>query len=232
MDDKTKVIVHTEKATLTPKNLDDPVKILYPQVILGIHADKEASIVPKNFHKEWYYNKNCQFKECSIEQYSEINDPWIWDGHIWITVKRNDDLKTYSLWKDGYESKNKKIRIENNGPGTDIREDIDKINTPKGIGIINRYYLLSIEQENLLHKLLNNNITYEYPNYQCATWTADIVESVAGENLHPQDGYYLEKTLGILTPRMVASMIKHYESTDKTDKTVGEAKIRTKPRLN
>lgn len=143
--------MHKEQAAITSKDLNDPVIIKYPQIILGIHANAKAVA--------GYSNKGrIQHGRMAGAPGTEFNIPGPNQGHIWLTVTRvGGEMVTYGLWPDGYVNQDETVKIEDNGPGSDIRVNIEKI----GIGKVHRYYLLSIEQENLLHDLLHNNVTYD-----------------------------------------------------------------------
>jgi len=238
-----KITVHTEKATITSKQLDDPVIIKYPQIILGIHANAAAV--------EGYSQPDgCRIQHGKMEgaPCTEIKSPRPDRGHIWLTVERvGGEMVTYGLWKDGYVNEDKTVKVEDNGPDSDIRVEIDKQTRPydpkkKGIGKVHRYYLLSIEQEQLLHDLLHNNVTYtagwlDPSGYQCATWAADVVETVVGESFRPDQygypyQYSADKNRGIVSPRIVAAMIKSYEGREETINNSTDAKQGTKPSKN
>ena len=62
------------------------------------------------------------------------------DGHAWITVTRNGQTKHYGLWPDAHS------RVQDNGPGTDIREGMEALLRPTA----SRYYALTPEQERRL----------------------------------------------------------------------------------
>jgi hypothetical protein len=243
MAERKRVTVHKKEARITAKNLNDPVIIKYPQIILGIHANAEAVGT--------YSNKGTiRHGRMAGAPDTEINNPWPDGGHIWLTVTRDGgDMVTYGLWKDGYVNPDETIKIKDNGPGSDIRVDIDKQTRPDpddseniGIGKVRRYYLLTIEQEKLLHDLLHKNVTYTAgwlnpSGYQCATWAADVVETVVGESYRPDQygapyQYSVDKKRGIVTPRIVAAMIQSYESRKATDNNPSDAKKGTKPSKN
>lgn len=94
------------------------------------------------------------------------------DGHAWITVTRNGQTKHYGLWPDAHS------RVQDNGPGTDIREGMEALLRPTA----SRYYALTPEQERRLDQALSENVAWSYTN-TCASWATTTLTKVTGQQL-------------------------------------------------
>jgi hypothetical protein len=120
------------------------------------------------------------------------------DGHSWITVTRDGSTSAYGLWPDDHPN------VENNGKDTDIRIGMEPFS-----GLANRYFKLTLPQQQKLNRLLKENVTWRYTN-TCASWASETYTAVTGEAVDADD------YLGFETPRELTKSIGQLEAKQKT----------------
>lgn len=129
------------------------------------------------------------------------------DGHAWMTVTRNGKTTYYGLWPDDHGRVIREGRA--NGDGTDIRIGMEDPSTGYPAATASRYYELSPEQVKTLDSKLAENVTWHMWN-NCASWAADTVHAVTGENL---------KSWTVTTPTDLVEKINKLEAKQPTSLT-------------
>lgn len=119
------------------------------------------------------------------------------DGHVWINDRGPNGLDTtYGLWPDSHPF------VEDNGPGTDVRENMEK-----KLGYNDKYIaqmsskLNDLQYQNFIH-FVNTKDSWGY-THTCADWARDAYEAGTGIRLDVDDYF------GIETPRELSRSLGH-----------------------
>ena len=97
------------------------------------------------------------------------------------------------------------IRVEDNGPRSDIRVGMEARSTPSA----SRFYELTPEQVKRLDQALGENVTWSYGN-TCASWATSTVNNVTGQSLDAGELLFTD------TPRELIESIRKAERVQPT----------------
>ena len=120
-------------------------------------------------------------------------------GHAWLTITEDGVTSFYGLWPDAHPA------VINNGDGSDIRVGLEAA----AKAVASRYYKLSDAQATHFKALMKSNVGWRYTN-TCASWAAEVVQEIVGEEVDSDD------YLGFETPRELGRSILLLERADPT----------------